>query len=505
MRMLKIVSGFAALALAAGCGGDGNDPPPVGGGPANSAPSFTSGAAANVQENTIGAFYTATATDADGDALTFAIDGGADAALFALSGAALSFVSPPDFEAPGDTDTDNIYEVTLRVSDGSASATLDVSVTVTDAPENFAVRRITASASAPLSLVGRADGNVFVGERSGVIRILNPATGVFNATPFLDISASVGTAGEGGLLGIALAPDYASSGTFYVHVTNTVTDTEILRYQRSAGDPDVADAGSGNVILTVTQPDTNHNGGWIAFGQDGFLYISLGDGGGGGDPFDNGQDPDTLLGAILRIDPSADDFPGDADRDYAIPAGNPFESGGGAPEIWAYGLRNPYRASFDRDTGDLYIGDVGQETLEEVDLIEPGDAGLNFGWPVREGTQSFTGPDDPSFTPPIAEYGHGSGPRQGNSLTGGFVYRGPVADLQGQYIFADFLSDNIWSFPVSAVSQGATLSSDSFIIQNAAFTPDAGTLDGIVGFGEDFSGNLYILTISGSIFVIEAP
>ncbi|WDI31190.1 PQQ-dependent sugar dehydrogenase [Hyphococcus flavus] len=506
MRILFGSAGasFLALALTA-CGGssDGTPPPAPQNPPANNAPSFTSGGTASIQENTIGAFYTATANDADGDSLTFSISGGADAALFTLTGATLSFVSPPDFEAPQDGNTDNVYALTLRVSDGTATSTLNLNVTVTDQAENFAVRRVTASASAPLSLVGRAGGDVLVGERSGVIRILNPATGTFNATPFLDISATIGTAGEGGLLGFTLAPDYAASGTFYVHVTNTLGDTEVRSYQRSAGDPDVADAGSGDVILTAPQPDTNHNGGWIDFGSDGFLYLSIGDGGGAGDPFANGQDQDTLLGAILRIDPASDDFPGDTARDYAIPAGNPFAGGGGAPEIWAYGLRNPFRASFDRDTGDLYIGDVGQAVIEEIDLIAAGDGGRNFGWNVREGTQMFTGPDSGAFTSPIAEYGHGSGPRQGNSITGGFVYRGPVTSLQGQYIFADFISDNIWSFPIDATGQGSTLSSDSFILRNDAFTPDAGTLEGIVGFGDDASGNLYILTISGSIFVIE--
>lgn len=506
MQRLRSCSSLALALLIAACGGDGDSaaPPAGGGAPVNRAPGFTSPASVDVAENSVGIFYTAAASDPDADALTFSINGGADAADFSITPAgALSFVAPPDFEAPADSDANNIYSLTLQVSDGAATATLDLVVTVTDLAENYTVRRVTAAASAPLALAGRASGDVLVAERAGRIRILDPATGAFNATPFLDIATTVGTAGEGGLLGLALAPDYTVSGTFYVHLTNTLGDTEIRRYQRSAGDPDIADPGSGDVIFTVPQPDTNHNGGWIGFGQDGFLYASLGDGGGGGDPFNNGQDPDTLLGSIIRIDPSSDDFPGDSARDYAIPAGNPFAAGGGAPEIFAYGLRNPYRASFDRTTGDLYIGDVGQGDIEEIDLIPSGVGGQNFGWPLREGTQTEQGPDSPSFTPPIAEYGHGSGPLQGNSVTGGVVYRGPVAELQGQYVFADFISDNIWSFPVSAVVQGATLPSTSFIIRNGVFTPDAGALDGIVGFGEDVDGNLYILTISGSIFVIE--
>ena len=502
MARVLTVSGMLLALAASGCGGGDSAPP--GGGAVNSAPSFTSASAVSVPENTAGVFYTATANDPNGDALTFSISGGTDAARFSIAaGGAVSFVSPPDFEAPSDAGADNVYNVTLRVSDGAAAATLALAVTVTNVAENFAVRRVTAAAVAPLALVGRASGDVLVAERNGVIRILNPATGTFAATPFLNISASVGAAGEGGLLGLALAPDYAASGTFYVHVTNMATDTEIRRYQRSAGDPNVADPGSGDVILTVSQPDTNHNGGWIAFGPDGLLFISLGDGGGAGDPFGNGQNVNSLLGSILRVDPSSDDFPGDANRDYAIPAGNPFAGGGGAPEIFAYGLRNPFRASFDRDTGDLYIGDLTQGAIEEIDLIPPGAAGLNFGWPAREGTQTYSGPDNPGFTPPIAEYGHGSGPLQGNSVTGGFVYRGPIAGLQGQYVFADFISNNIWSFPASAASQGSTIPSSAFIVQTSAFTPNAGALAGIVGFGEDAAGNLYILTIGGSIFVIE--
>lgn len=436
--------------------------------------------------------------------MTFSILAGGDAEDFSItSGGALSFAAPPDFEAPADADNDNVYSLMLQVSDGAAVATLNLTVTVTDLAEAFSVRRVTAAASAPLALVGRAGGGVFVAERAGRIRILDPATGVFNATPFLDITTTIGTAGEGGLLGLTLAPDYAATGDFYVHVTNTVGDTEIRRYRRSAGDPDLADAGSVNVILTVPQPDTNHNGGWIGFGQDDLLYVSLGDGGGSGDPFSNGQDVNTLLGSIVRIDPSSDAFPGDPDRDYAIPVGNPFSAGGGAPEIFAYGLRNPYRASFDRSTGDLYIGDVGEGDIEEIDLVPAGIGGQNFGWPVREGTQTEQGADNAAFTPPVAEYGHGSGPLQGNSITGGFVYRGPVTELQGQYVFADFISDNIWSFPVSALTQGETLPSSSFVIRNSEFTPDAGNLEGIVGFGEDETGNLYILTISGSVFILE--
>lgn len=501
---------FAAvgLALAVACsnGDNGNG---MGQAPGNSAPAFTTSMSADIAEDTGGTIYTAAASDADGDTVTFSLAGGADQALFSITNAgALSFNAAPNFERPRDAGLNNVYEVVIRASDGASTTDLTLTINVTNGPEAYQLRRVATGLAAPLFLIGRpGEDDVFVTERNGVIRLLDPDTGAVDPTPFLDISVDVGTAGEGGLIGFAPGPDYETSGVFYVHITNTSGDTEIRRYERSAGDSDIADAGSGDLILTVGQPAANHNGGWMGFGPDGFLYIALGDGGGGDDTFGNGQNVNTILGAMLRIDPSGDDFSGDDDRDYAIPAGNPFTGGGGEPEIWAYGLRNPFRAGFDRDTGDLYIGDVGQSAVEEVDLIPEGDGGLNFGWPDREGTQMNAGPDSPDFTPPVAEYSQPSGapgPREGNVITGGYVYRGPVAALDGRYFFADFGSDNVWSLPVDEFNQGDTISSDAFILENGPLTPDAGSLTNIASFGEDNDGNLYILSIGGDIFRIEA-
>ncbi|MEO1137750.1 MAG: cadherin repeat domain-containing protein [Pseudomonadota bacterium] len=255
MRQILQSATSGLMLFAAACGGDSDTPPAGGGGTPNRAPVFTSAAAVSVPENTVGAFYTATTTDPDADAVTFSITTGGDADDFTItSTGALSFATPPDFETPADGDANNVYLLTLQASDGAAVATLNLTVTVTNLAEAFAVRRVTAAASAPLALVGRAGGDVLVAERAGRIRILDPSTGVFNAAPFLDIATTIGTAGEGGLLGLALAPDYAVTGDFYVHVTNTVGDTEIRRYRRSAGDPDLADAGSIDIILTVPQP-----------------------------------------------------------------------------------------------------------------------------------------------------------------------------------------------------------------------------------------------------------
>ena len=248
---------------------------------------------------------------------------------------------------------------------------------------------------------------------------------------------------------------------------------------------------------------SNHNGGWIDFGPDGFLYAAVGDGGGGGDPDGNGQNRNTLLGKMLRLDVSADAFPNDDLRDYRIPPSNPFANGGGAPEVWAFGLRNPFRNSFDRTTGNLWIGDVGQNAVEEIDLMRPGDGGANFGWAIVEGTRPFNGQPTATMTPPLAEYSHGTGPREGNSVTGGYVYRGPVEALQGHYIFGDFVRGNIWSVPIAQLTLGTTLPSSQFTIRTQEFAPNAGAIDNVASFGEDQAGNLYVVDYDGEIFVIE--
>lgn len=496
---------FGALAgtmVIAACSGGGSNPPP-----ANGAPVFSSPAAVSVPENTASAFYTAAAVDPEGSAISFSLSGGADQARFSISGAgALSFISPPNFESPADANGDNVYEVTIRASDGSAASTLALRVTVTDATEPFRIRRIASGLNQPLFLLGRGDGSnrVFIVEKAGQVEILNLSTGLLNPTPFLDITSSVDASGEQGLLGMALAPDFATSGVFYVHLNNLAGDTEIRRYRTQTTNPDLADLSTADIILTADQPAaTNHKGGWIGFGPGDLLYIALGDGGGSNDPFGNGQNRNTLLGAILRIDPSADGFPSDPLRDYAIPSSNPFAGGGGAPEILAIGLRNPFRASFDRTTGNLFIGDVGQGAIEEIDLIRPSDFGLNFGWPILEGTRVNQAGSTAGMTPPIAEYTHGSGPREGNSVTGGYVYRGPLDALQGQYVFADFVSANVWSFAASSAVQGTTIPSSAFAIQTAAFAPDIGTLNNIASFGEDDAGNLFIVGIDGEVFQLE--
>lgn len=513
---IRLGAAVVALLLASCGGGNGGGgtppppPPPVG----NRPPAITSPATANAAENSSGTIYTATATDPDGNPLTFSLSGGADRARFSITaGGALSFASPPDFENPSDADGNNVYLVQLAVSDGTTSATLDLAVTVTNVgPDGFRVRRVGTGFSQPVYLTAFPDGSgrVLVVERAGRVRLLNPATGFVFPDSFIDLRPLVSTDGERGMLGLALAPNFWSTaqgglgGTFFVLLTNTSGNITVRRYSTLRDNPAIWDPVGNDQIFDLAHPANNHIGGWMEFGPDGMLYISLGDGGGAGDPANNAQNVNVLYGKILRINPFTDGFAGDPLRDYSIPAGNPFAAGGGAPEIWAYGLRNPFRAGFDPVTQNLWIGDVGEGTREEINLMRPTDAGANFGWRIMEGTAVFNGTPNGSLVPPVAEYLHGGGPRQGNVVTGGYVYRGPVESLRGHYFFADFAIANIWSIPVAAVSLGTTIPGSQFTLRNAAFTPDVGTINNISSFGLDQAGNLYIVDFDGEIYRVEA-
>ena len=366
---------------------------------------------------------------------------------------------------------------------------------------NIALTHTVGGFSQPLHITHAGDGSgrLFVVEKAGVIRIVQ--NGSLQPTPFLSIAGRVGSSGgEQGLLSVAFPPDYASKGYFYVDYTDVNGDTVVSRFYVS-GDPDVADPASERVILTVDQPYANHNGGQLAFGPDGYLYISLGDGGSGGDPQGNGQNPATLLGNILRIDvepaPPAPPvfsathwlyFPlimsqGGAGLAYDIPPTNPFtQTAGYRDEIWAWGLRNPWRFSFDRGTGDLYIGDVGQNAYEEIDFQPAASAGgENYGWAIMEGAHCYpSGPcDSTGLVLPVAEYGHSLG----CSVTGGVVYRGPDPDLQGIYFYGDYCSGRIWGL----VQEGETWSTQVLT--------DTGL--NIASFGEDEVGNVYVTDFGG--------
>ena len=322
----------------------------------------------------------------------------------------------------------------------------------------------------------------------GRIVLLDLSTGA--RSTFLTIPGSqLSTGREQGLLSLAFHPDYQSNGRFFVNLVNANGDVEVRSYTRSAN-PDVANATGTTVIIVPHPGQTNHNGGTVAFGPDGYLYVSIGDGGGGGDPGENAQNLNSLLGKILRLDVNSDGFPGDATRNYVIPASNPFVGVAGADEIWAYGLRNPWRMSFDAATGDLYIADVGQSAREEIDFQPAGLGGRNYGWDTREGTLQYEGANSPEFVDPVFEYGR----TLGQSVTGGYVYHGPAPGLQGAYFFADYLSNRVWTLNVQ---NGQAI---NVAERTAQITTGGAALGQIVSFGVDGNGNLYVVSLAGTIY-----
>jgi glucose/arabinose dehydrogenase len=353
-------------------------------------------------------------------------------------------------------------------------------------PQIVLVERVSGL-SQPVHIAHAADGSdrLFIVERGGRIRIVK--NGTLLSTPFLDITDRVrSSASEQGLLSVAFPPDFPDTGVFYVNYTSEERpgigkgDTVVARFRVDPDIPDVADPNSEQIVLTIAQPYTNHNGGQLAFGPDGYLYIGMGDGGSGGDPDEHAQNPNSLLGKMLRVDV--------ATSTYTIPPTNPFVGDPGVrDEIWALGLRNPWRFSFDRETGDLYIADVGQHSREEINF-QPASStgGENYGWDIFEGTQCFEPPSGctpPSnYSPPVAEYEtHGDG---NCAVTGGVVYRGlNYCTMQRVYFYGDYCSGRVWGLRHGGSQWQTTLLDD--------------TPFNISTFGEDEVGNVYVADYSG--------
>ena len=373
------------------------------------------------------------------------------AVLLAASGGC-SHAAAPDTPAPAQTGGYRLE----RIADG-----LDQPVHVTALP---------------------GDPRLFVCEQPGVVRIVRD--GRVLATPFLDLRDRVASGGERGLLSLAFHPSYAQNGFFFVNYTNTQGDTRVVRYHVSA-DPDRADPASAKTILGIEQPYENHNGGLCLFGPDGMLWIGMGDGGSGGDPHGNGQKRTTLLGKMLRIDVDHGD-------PYAIPAGNPYVGQTGArPEIWAIGMRNPWRFSFDRAEHLLYVADVGQNRWEEIDAVRDDAAGLNFGWNIMESLHCYKTSrcDRTGLVLPVAEYSHGSG----CSVTGGMVYRGhAIPALVGHYVYADYCTGWIRSF---RLVNGA-------VTEHVEWRLDVHPQ--VTSFGEDGAGELLVVGHEGRIYRVVA-
>jgi glucose/arabinose dehydrogenase len=338
-------------------------------------------------------------------------------------------------------------------------------------PTDYEWRPIVSGLDRPVDVQSAHDGSgrLFIIEKYGVIQVYE--NGQLLDQPFLNIDDRVNDRGnEMGLLGLAFHPNYEQNGYFYVNYTGAGGHTFISRFQANGN---TADPASESILLTVNQPYQNHNGGVVTFGPDGYLYLGLGDGGSGGDPQKNGQNPNTLLGSILRIDVNSGD-------PYAIPADNPFGN-----EVWAYGLRNPWRISFDRATGDLWIGDVGQGQWEEIDFLPAGSpGGANFGWSIMEGGHGYDGLLQDGMFLPAAEYNHDFG----CSVTGGYVYRGLMPEWNGIYLYGDYCSGIIWGL---ILSDGQWQSQVLF---------ETGVT--ITSFGEDEAGELYLASDNGSVYIL---
>lgn len=340
---------------------------------------------------------------------------------------------------------------------------------------------ITSGLARPLFVTTPpGDPRLFVVDQPGEIFIYQD--GKMLDAPFLDIKEKVNdSANEQGLLGLAFHPDYAENGYFFINYTAADGSTNVVRYHVRADNPNLADLDSEMLVIRIEQPYANHNGGMVVFGPDGYLYIGMGDGGSAGDPQNNGQDPSTLLGAMLRIDINTEP--------YAIPPDNPFADGSqGRPEVWAYGVRNPWRFSFDRETGDLYMGDVGQNQYEEINF-QPANStgGENYGWNIYEGRHSFEGSQLDGTISPIIEYSHSIG----CSVTGGYVYRGSeLPELDGVYLYADYCGGTIfWLRSSNGSWEG-----------NVFMNTDSP----ISSFGEDANGEIYVVDHLGRVFKLEA-
>jgi len=337
-------------------------------------------------------------------------------------------------------------------------------------PDNYTWQLVTSNLDRPVDLQPDGSGRLFVVEKIGHIHIIE--NGQLIQAPFLNIEDRTNdNSNEMGLLGLAFHPNYSQNGYFFVNYTGSGGDTFISRFQ-VAGDPNLANPSSEVNLLRINQPYPNHNGGTLQFGPDGYLYAGLGDGGSAGDPMGNGQKTNTLLGKILRLDVVSAE-------PYAIPADNPFGN-----EVWAYGLRNPWRISFDPLTGDLYIGDVGQNQWEEIDYLPAGSpGGTNFGWNFREGMHNYEGNVPNGLTDPIAEYSHGEG---GCSVTGGYVYRGSMPEWNGIYLYGDYCTGLIWGL----------IQVDGQWQKQLLFDTDFN----ITSFGQDQAGEMYLVSDGGGIY-----
>ncbi len=481
-RVIPCARRFALPVLTAwalsGCGGDGGSVTPAPA--ANQPPVFSSATTATAVENTTAAVYQAVASDPNGDAVTYSIVGGADAARFTISATGqLSFVAPPNYDLPADADHNNVYEVQIGASDGKASTTLALSVTVSNSKEGIAVHRVAVGFANPVAIAPVSDTAMLVAEKRGAVYLLNPQTG--SRTLLVQI-ANVGTVG---VTALAAAPTFAADSTFFAMYTTQTGYLVINRYLRNPAGPTVPD--NGGPLLAVNAPQYP-GGGWLGYDASGSLLAATSDAGGSGDPSGSAQDETSRLGKLLRI------------------VANPDPYAGATP---AFFLLSTIAKGFHQPNGggqfgsNILLADHGQDVAEELDLVTPATTGSNFGWPFREGAHAVRDGAPAGLVDPVLEYLRTTGLRTGQAIIGGAMGPSAIASLRNQYVFADG-SGAIFAIDTSFIAAGTTRSADVVERRDADFAPDAGTISHPVAITAGPGGTLFILDADGDMFRVDA-
>ncbi len=478
----RTILAAAALSVLAACGGGGSDSPP---------PPTTPTLPPTTPVPVTGGLGVTVANLPAGVAALVKVTGPSNYVKNVTQNEVLTDLAPGTYTITAETAASGTTRYTAAPATQTvtvaAGANAAATVTYTSVAVMLSLQEVTSLPGAVFLTSPANDPRQFIVTRSGRIHVRQ--NGALLPTPFLDVSTRVATNGEGGLLSIAFHPQYASNGYFFLYYTDSANNIIIERRQVSSGNPNVADPAAALEIIRIPHPNyDNHFGGTVSFGPDGYLYLATGDGGGGGDPQRNAQNMNSLLGKMLRIDVNG----ATTAQRYTIPANNPPVSVSGArPEIWASGLRNPWRFAFDTDA--LYIADVGQGQREEVNIVGLTQGNLNYGWNVLEGSKCYnaTSCETTGFTPPAFEYEHNTGPIQGCSITGGYVYRGKaIPELAGRYFYSDYCGGFLRSFVRSGI-----------IVTEQALWPVA-KVGNVVSFGRDSDGELYMIAEGGKVYKI---
>ncbi|MEH6662185.1 MAG: PQQ-dependent sugar dehydrogenase [Parasphingorhabdus sp.] len=484
--------------LLAGCGGGSSTSAPVQlPTTTNARPQISAIGSAVITENQT-AVLTVQASDSDGDQLSFSLSG-ADADEFVInSSGALSFRTVRNFELPTDADMNNIYNIAVTVSDGSLTASSNVSVTVQNDREGIRVRRLATGLNDVTVIAGTpSQDKVLIAERGGNIYEMDTGDG----TRSLDRTIlNVNTTGEGGLLGLVVDPSYIANSIYWVFVTSarsgpfasSGSDISIRKINRFKPESLL---GSGIQLEIPHDSDINY-GGWLGFDTANDLYVMVGDAG----DSNNAQDPNSKLGKVLRLRPNPDPFAGAAPVYLLAPPGNPYADGGGDPFVYALGLQDPRSGSLFGDG--VYFSDRGSSE-EEINFLFHNGGGTNFGWPFFEGSSPSSGSASQDLTASVTAYARGNSDRAGSSVVAGAIYNGSVISLQSKYIFADSDSGKIWAIGINDLTGGEIVPSSKYELLNADFEPDAGSLDAIVAIGKDRANNLILADADGEIFIVE--